>query len=176
MFYRILDNMEEYAGLLIKGYSQELADKFDGSSLKNSWEKMTIEVFDKENIKPLPEIVVGYIPLCNERVKNIIEEIAGDDEVEFLPCEFLGQQDKYYVMNILGRLDCVDYDKSKFTKYPSSDKIMFFEHVEFKEDVKRNFFRIEDLKYCHYFVNETTKAKLEKAKIKGLVLSDELFK
>ena len=78
--------------------------------------------------------------------------------------------------NILGLEDCVDYDKSKFTRFPSTGRIMFFEHVEFKEKVNRHFFRIKDLPYTHYFVSQESKDKLEKANLKGLVFSDELFK
>ena len=53
---------------------------------------------------------------------------------------------------------------------------MFFEHIDFKENVNRNIFRIKDLPYTYYFITEKLKLKLEEANLNGLTFSNTMFK
>ena len=177
MFYRLTDNSENFRNYIMVGYTQEYANLFDGRSHKDIYKpikfKMTKEI---ESKFPIADIQTGYLPICSEKAKKVIEDICNENEVEFLPCGLEGTNEKFYILNILGLEDCVDYEKSKYKHYPSNpNKIMFFEHIEFNETVNRKFFRIKDLPYCYYFISEEAKEKLEKSGLTGLVISDKLY-
>lgn len=178
MYYRLTSDDENFRNYIMIGYSQEYANKFDGRSLKDTYQivtfKMTVET---ESKYPIADFQSGYMPICSEKTKKALEEICEKEEVEFLPCYLEGSNEDYYILNILGLEDCVDYQKSKFTTFPSNaSKIMFFEHIQFREEIKRNIFRIKDLPYCHYFINEKTKQKLETSGLAGLLMNNQLFK
>ena len=156
-------------------YTQDYADLFDGRSNKETYKFVSFKLTKKTEEKyPIADIQTGYLPICSEKAKKVIEDICAENEVEFLPCGLEGTNEKFYILNILGLEDCVDYDKSKFTRFPSNpNKIMFFEYIAFKEKVNRNFFRIKDLPYCHYFVSQEAKEKLEASGLTGLVITEK---
>lgn len=155
----------------------ELSKSFDGRSHGDSYTAITFFMTrKKESEYPIADWQTGCIPICSKKMKDVVEEMCSENEVEFLPCKLEGTDEVYYIMNILGLEDCVDYEKSKFTRFPSNpNKIMFFEYIEFKNKVNRHFFRIKDLPYCHYFVSQEAKEKLENAGLKGLVFDNKLF-
>lgn len=182
MYYRLNDNLEEYRNYIISeesksNFSKEFyMDVFDGRSFKDGYKTCEFVMTVKEEKDyPLADIWFGSIPVCSKRAKEVIESISDESEVEFLPCKLEGVEEQYYIFNILGSEDCVDYEKSKFQRFSSSGRIMFFEHIEFNQEVNRHFFRIEDLKRGYFFVNKETKEKLEKAGLKGLVFDNSLF-
>ena len=177
MYYRLKDNLEDYRNYILDDENRNFySGLFDGRSHKECYKMcnfvMTVRT---ENKHPVADIWFGDIPVCSERAKNVILTICNENEVEFLPCNLEGVEEQYYIFNILGSEDCVDYEKSKFHKFTSTGRIMFFEHIEFKEAIKRHFFRISDLKRCYYFVDEETKQKLEKEDLKGLCFDNSLF-
>lgn len=177
MYYRLIGNSENFRNYIMVDYSQEYADMFNGKSMAKGY-KPQIFVLTKESEKeyPVADISTGYLPICSAKAKKVIEEIVKVDEVEFLPCYLDGVNEIFYILNILGQEDCVDYEKSKFTRFPSNpNKIMSFEYIEFKNKVNRHFFRIKDLPYCHYFVSQEAKEKLENAGLKGLDFDNKLF-
>ena len=177
MYYKLIDDSENFRNYKMVGYTQEYANQFDGRSQKSSYKPVTFKVTQEtENKYSIADFQAGYLPICSEKAKKIIEKICDENEVEFLPCYLEGVDEQYYILNILGLEDCVDYDKSKFTKFPSDpNKVMAFEHIEFKEKVNRHFFRIKDLPYCHYFISQEAKDRLEKTNLKGFVFNGSLF-
>jgi len=177
MFYRLIGDAENFRNYIMIGYTQEYANLFDGRSHKDIYKPITFKMTEEtESRLPIADIQTGYLPICSEKAKNLIEEICDKNEVEFLPCELENTDKQYYIFNILGLEDCVDYEKSKYKNYPSNpNKVMFFEHIEFNKTINRHFFRIKDLPYCYYFVSEEAKEKLEKSGLTGLAITDKLF-
>ena len=178
MYYRLMSNEENFRNYIMDGYSKDYADKFDGSSLKVTYRPVTFKMTLKTESKyPIADFQSGSMPICSEKTKRVLEEICDKEEVEFLPCHLEGTNEVYYILNVLGLEDCVDYEKSIFVTFPSNvNKIMLFEHIQFRKEVDRNIFRIKDLKYCYYFINEKTKQHLEASDLSGLLISDELFR
>ena len=176
MYYRLIGDSENYRNYIMVGYSQEYADTFDGRNHAKTYQPQTFKLTKKSEKKyPIADIATGYLPICSEKAKKVIEEFCSEKEVEFLPCYLDATNENFYILNILGQEDCVDYDKSEFKTFPSSNKIMYFNHIGFKEQVNRHFFRIKDLPYCHYFISQEAKEKLEKAGLKGLVFDNKMF-
>ena len=123
---------------------------------------------------PMADIFFSDVPICSEKAKDVIESICNEGEVEFLPCIVEGIEDNYYIFNVLGAEDCVDYDNSDFVRF-SSGRIMFFKHIKFNKKIERHFFRITDLTNGFYFISEEAKQILENANLKGLVFDNSLF-
>lgn len=181
MYYRLKGDFENFRNYMFpKKFSAEesvaISESFDGRSHRNSYTPINFELtIEDEKKYPIADFQDAPMALCSEKAKQIIEEICSENEVEFLPCNLEMCDDSYYIMNILGVEDCVDYDKSKFTKFPSSGRIMFFDHIEFKENIKRHFFRIKDIKN-QYFISKEAKELLDRAGLNGLIFDDSLFK
>ena len=180
MYYRLTSDNENFRNYrfpkkLSSKESVELSESFDGRSHTDSYETINFEMtLASEKEYPVADFQESHVAFCSEKAKKVIEEICDENEIEFFPCNLEGIDDKYYVMNVLGLEDCVDYDKSKFTRFSSTGRIMFFEHIEFKEKINRHFFRIKDLKF-QYFVSQEAKEKLEKAGLKGMVFDNKMF-
>ena len=177
MFYRLTNNSENFRNYIMIGYTQEYANLFDGRLHKDKYKPITFKMTKETERKfPIADIQTGYLPICSEKAKKLIDEICDKNEVEFLPCELEGTDEQYYIFNILGLEDCVDYEKSKYKNYPSNpNKVMAFEHIEFNKTINRNFFRIKDLPYCHYFISEKAKEELQKSGLTGFIITDKLF-
>lgn len=180
MYYRISCDAENYRNYILKKEEvkegDELyRDKFDGSSQKDNYETQTFVMTRKREVSfPVADIFFSDLPVCSERAKEVIESICNEGEIEFLPCEVEATEGNYYILNVLGAEDCVDYDNSDFVRF-SSGRIMFFNHIKFNKKIERHFFRITDLINGFYFISEETKEILEKADLKGLVFDNSLF-
>ena len=181
MYYRLTSDNENFRNYrfpkkLSSKESVELSESFDGRSHTDSYETINFEMtLASEKEYPVADFQESHVAFCSEKAKKVIEEICDENEVEFFPCNLEGENEIYFIMNILGQEDCVDYEKSKFTRFPSNlNKIMFFEHIEFKEKINRHFFRIKDLKF-QYFISEEAKEMLEKAGLKGSVFDNKMF-
>lgn len=174
MYYRLTGDSENYANLLPINYSQELAEKFNGTSLINGWQKLYFKLVDPTDLRPLPEIVTGYIPICSNRVYKVIKDIC-KEFVEFLPCTVENAKENYYVLNILVQKNNVDYEKSVYHRFPSTGKIMFFEYIAFTSVINEHLFKVSDLPFTYFFCDEYLKKELEKLDVKGMKLSAELF-
>ena len=181
MYYRLKSDAENFRNYRLPKKlsaieSTNISESYDGRSHKSTYMPIRFEMtLESEKEYPIADFQDSHMALCSEKTKNVIEEICDENEVEFFPCNLEGENEIYFIMNILGQEDCVDYEKSKFTRFPSNpNKIMFFEHIEFKEKINRHFFRIKDLKF-QYFISEEAKEMLEKAGLKGLIFDDSLF-
>lgn len=181
MYYMIKDNLDMYRNYILSDKDKMINNEmyyqaFDGKSHKVGYKPLNFVMAQaSEKKRPIADVWVTVVPVCSQKAKDIISSICDEFEVEFLPCNLEGTNEQYYVFNVLGAEDCVDYNNSKFLRYPSSEKIMFFEHIEFNKEIKKHFFRINDIKYSHYFVNEETKEILEKAGLKGVFFDNSLF-
>lgn len=181
MIYRLSSDNENYRNYrlpkdLTPSESIKISDSFDGRSHKDTYQTIYLEMTLKSEDKyPVADLQLGVVPICSERFKSVVEEMCGDEEVEFLPCNLENTDGNYYIFNILGQEDCINYEKSKFTRFPSTGRIMMFEHVEIKNDVNKHFFRINDFSNAFYFISEYAKENLEKANLIGLEFDNKLF-
>ena len=174
MYYKLTEDLDNFSGILPVNYSMELASSFDGRSHAALWEPIHFEKMDKSDLRPLPEILTGYIPICSARVYEAIKDVC-NNIVEFLPCTIGDERLEYYVFNILGSLDVVDYDRSIYQRFPSTGRIMFFKKLVFKETVEVPLFRIPDLPYTYFFCTEEFKVLLEGIDCRGAKFLSDMF-
>ena len=174
MYYRITGDAENFANFLPVNYSSSLAETFDGRSLASGWMPLHFELADEKDNRPVPEIITGYIPLCSRRVYEAIKA-ACQSVVEFLPCSLGKEKKEFFVFNILGAKNNVDYERSSFLRFPSTGRIMTFNRIVFKNQITDPLFRISDLPYTYFFCTEEFKELLEAIQPKGLLLANNLF-
>ena len=177
MYYRLIGDNENFRNYIMVGYTQDYANMFDGRSHKSTYKKTEFKLTkETESTYPIADFIgVGYIPLCSKKMKGVLETVCEKDEIEFLPCKLEGINDDFYIMNVLGLEDCVNYEESDYETFKSSDRIMFFNKIKLKKEIQRHVFRIIDLPYCNYFVSEKVKNKLESAGLKGLKFDNTMF-
>ena len=173
MYYKLMGDSAQYASFVPENYTVELGEMFDGRSHAEGWNVMHFVLIDPEDERPLPEIITGYIPLCSRRVYDAIRDIC-DGVVEFLPCTLGEDKLEYYIFNILGSRDVVDYEQSEFRRFRNGE-IMYFQKIVFKEAITEPLFRIPDLPYTYFFCTAHFKQVLESIGTKGVLFSDELF-
>ncbi|MBQ7467184.1 MAG: hypothetical protein IJS74_03860 [Clostridia bacterium] len=183
MYYRLSGDSENFRNyVLSKSLSPQqriqIEESFNGTAQKDSYKPLNFYMtLATEKSYPIADFTSGSLPICSEKMKNILEKICDKNDVEFLPCYLEGTNETYYIMHILCFVDCIDYEKSKFTTFKSTpDKIMFFDHIEFKEKVNKNLFKIKDLPFTYYFISEKAKNILDSSDLKGLIIQDDLFK
>jgi len=107
----------------------------------------------------------SHIPILSEKaLKQLVALIQ--DEVEILPTIF--DEGNFFIINILGVLDCIDYDKSEYKTF-SSGRIMRFEKFEFIEKAIQNkhIFRLKDLPLSYPYVSDQFKNIVEKNNLQG---------
>ena len=75
MYYRVMDDSKNYANLLPDDSSIELAETFDGRSHIEHWTGMHFDLTLENDPRPIPEISVDYIPICNRRVYDAIKDM-----------------------------------------------------------------------------------------------------
>jgi hypothetical protein len=91
-----------------------------GVSLVNTFNE--IEVIIK-NIKGPPNdflLYASYFPVVSERLKDYLLNLEFDKSyLEFIPVSFRKKiKTPYYFMNILQKIDAIDYKKSEYTVWP----------------------------------------------------------
>lgn len=183
MYYRLSSDSENFRNYILNethtpSHNMEIYESFNATQQKHTYKPLEFSLTSKKESRyPIADFQGGYLPICSEKMKKILEEVCDENELEFLPCTLEGENGQFYILHILDYIDCIDYNKSKFTSFPSNpNKIMFFEHIDFKENVNRNIFRIKDLPYTYYFITEKLKLKLEEANLNGLTFSNAMFK
>lgn len=72
-------------------------------------------------------MIISFLPLFHASLKNCLEQF-GVDNIQYFPVNLIDQnglvpneklEGVYYLANIIGRLDCVDLQKSKVNYWPS---------------------------------------------------------
>ena len=86
-----------------------------GKSLVDSWsadEKVSVSEDDFGPYNENQDLIKGFGGLLvSDRLKKILEFEVGD-QVELLPVSIVGQEAKLYVLNVLSKVDFIDYDNN----------------------------------------------------------------
>lgn len=145
----------------------------DGSRKSDSWWP---RVLMRYNDNPLGDCIYldSSVLIISEEVVGKLLEIFG--EVEILPifCNF----GEYKAINVLDVLDCVDYCRSRYKRFPKKNeedlpRIMMFESFSFKsEKIKgHHIFKILDLPKSAIFVDDFFVSEVQRHNITGLKFS-----
>lgn len=173
MYYQIKFQTGEFANYFPDNVDFETSRSFDGRSRAKEWKEIHYSLVDAKDKRPVPDFISGFIPACSQKAYEYLRELCGD-KVEFLPCTVGETNERFYVMNIVGLEDCVDYEKSKFIRF-SNGRIQSFQHIAFTENILAPIFKIKDLPVNFYFVNEEFFKKASELPLKGWCFSNALF-
>ncbi len=110
--------------------------------------------------------------VCDAEAKEIIRELI-EDHVEFLPLAYYENfvdkaiDSKYFAINVLQILDCLDYERSEFSYYGPLKKIIRY---EFKSDCIRGIpiFKLPILNRVTTYVTDEFKQLVEDNNLTGL--------
>ncbi|WP_339848480.1 suppressor of fused domain protein [Paenibacillus sp. FSL W7-1088] len=117
-----------------------------GNSLAKLWNEVEMITYSEGESADIYSIASQVTDLVlKERAANILSDLL-EDKVELLPVHH--NKEKYYVMNILNILDCVDIDQSIPSKYGG------FKNFVFEENEIQNQHIFKTLSYNYEIQNE----------------------
>lgn len=160
-------DVDKYSNLMPINEKDLDSLEFDGSSKKDKWEPMEVEL---DGDKLLGDVtclaLIPGIPVFNAKVIKEIRNFI-ESSVEILPLVY--NNDEFYVINITEVLDCIDYKKSKYVTFKSSGRIMRFERYFFNEEcIKgKHIFKIKDEPKRRAFVSDEFRLKVLESRISG---------
>ncbi len=161
MVYRVTCSDEGYIALDYG--SLNLSDQyvFDGKSLKNIWKEKSVNLVRDEVGREVGDFLycAPNFLVCNERVRCLLD---GYGIGEFLPIQIKELNERWFILNPLDVIDCLDEKRSKI-RYFRSGRVMGIEEYVFdKNKIKEALvFRIPQLVKSGVFATEAFKSLLE---------------
>lgn len=166
--WKLKFELDEYDNLIpVKAFSAEEIWRFDGHELKKDWKPLPVKRMEPEKELELSDAPGFTIPVFSKKALVLLQPLL-QDSVEIL--ELLFDEGDYYGINVTAVLDVVDYEKSKYIKFKSSDRIMLFTKYTFRvcEELKKHhIFKIVDEPRKGVFVSEEFKEAVKKNKLTG---------
>lgn len=157
------------------GESRALGDVLirDVRSLSDSWMPVELRLIKEE---PVETRIVGDFSvfqttlIAEEKAKRLIETFI-TNEVEFLPITIVDAppEKKFYLMNVVATIDCLDHERSVFTHW-SSGEITGIRKAVFLPDCveEKHIFRIREDGLSRIYVSDAFKKFVEDSELKGL--------
>lgn len=156
-------SFEERSNLLKK------TEIFNGNRLSDGWQPVKLK---KVSTGAAGANALGgdIPPLIDKKVIAAIQDLLSD-AVEILPVEYIGDDypcDNFYILNVIERLNCFDYEKSVFKRFESGRIMMVVKHSFLKEAVAgKHIFLAKDGGSSKVFISDEFKTRLEEHGLKG---------
>lgn len=146
----------------------DMIQSFCGNSLQNEWVPIEVECGEPEKALPISDfpLLYSHIPVLSSKAFTILSPTIKDD-VEFLQIAHKGED--YYALNVVSILNCVDYQKSVFRRFPSTGRIMAFQQYAFNVSEVKNhhIFKIPDEPLRYPFVSDQFRSLCIENKLTG---------
>ena len=172
--YQMGAEVDDYPWLSIEGSILEFSKKFCKEPMKDNWVPVSLERIDDKScndieIGNMSEFDSG-IPVFDTKSKDVLEDILKNN-VEFLRA--INDEKELWFINVLTVLDCIDYEKSEYKRFSSSERIMYFTKYAFeKAKIGNNkIFKLKDEPGSYPFVTEDVKKAVEDNNLKGFIFS-----
>lgn len=168
--WKLQFKLNEYAMLIpTNGIDVDYVQLFDGRSHKSDWKNFEVRRVDDCLDMPLGDAPGFFLPVLSARAKKALGSIL-DKDVEFL--EVKCDNNIFWCVNVINVIDAVDYNKSIYTTFSNSDKILAFKKYCFYEEKLRNcnIFKIPDECKRSPFVSERFKKTVEEFGLEGFDL------
>ena len=167
--WKLRIEVDEYDSLVpLKAWSWERIHTFDGRSQINTWSPIEVTRLEPEKKLKLSDApgFYSHIPIFGEKAKKFLEYVCGG-AVEFLP--LINEEKIFWIVNIVRVLDCIEYEKSEYKKFPNSRKVMRFKKYYFKPEIISNehIFKIKDMPLSAPFVSDEFKKVVEENNLTG---------
>lgn len=166
--WRLCADVDHYANFTTNPMlSHEQMQSFDGRSHASSWCPLELQCIDDTPL-PLGDAVgADWGFLVSDAARKVFEQL-GESQIEYLP--MIHSEQTYYIMNVLGSVDCLDRQKSVCLYSPSiKDRILFVNKYHFNECLvgQKKVFRLKDEPYRGPFVTEEVVFAIRSAGLKG---------
>jgi hypothetical protein len=155
--FGLYTDMDKFKYLGVKPYETteeeiELYDSISLTRVKDVWNPITLKLYGKGKRGDCPYLI-GHLPVFSEKIIGFLDYLI-HDSVEYLPINCPGNV-KYYIVNVLKVVDCIDYDKAKIERYYNGE-IRRFEKFAFKKELLQgiHIFKTPELAYTLVFVSE----------------------
>ncbi|MGD9153956.1 MAG: hypothetical protein PVG90_00435 [Bacillota bacterium] len=166
-FYRLTTEANDYKNLVpLNSIDVDVINNINLKTVASSWKPIEFKFIGKGKRGDCPTLVL-HLPVFSENAINMLNDLIVDN-VEYLPINCPGKV-KYWCVNVLKSIDCINFEKSKVIRF-SSGRIMAFDKYVFKNDdlfKNVNIFKIPDLKNSDVFVSENFVEKVKKADLEG---------
>lgn len=162
--YADANNYENFGFAYENDLDNYMESDLIGQEFGNEWVPFEVSVIEKRKKGDCPSFTGGDLIFSEKAVKALGDLLK--DNVEVLP--LLYDKEKYYLINVLQLLDCVDYEKAEVIRFDSGD-IMLFTRYAFKPESVRNIniFKIVDMPKCNVFVSDEFRNKVLESGLKG---------
>ena len=150
-----------------------------GKSLVDSWsadEKVSVSEDDFGPYNEHQDLIKGFGGLLvSDRLKKILEFEVGD-QVELLPVSIVGREAKLYVLNVLNKVDFIDYDNTEHrpdTTDPNKVKKVTDTTLTIKPENVNDVQIFRDSKYNEaIFIEKSLAERLKEAEVIGFEFRD----
>ena len=162
----------KYAYIEDTGFDRNVVyDIIDGIKIEKSENKMILKNISKK----FPDLLgTGSSELfLSDELKLFFESFIQKQELNFIP--YLINKKQYWLLNIVGLRDCMDYDKSDYTTYSHNGFINEIKKLIVREEMIEEFdiFKLKD-KPVNIFVTESLKLKIEELNFEGIDFEDNI--
>jgi hypothetical protein len=133
-------------------------------------------VLDAENQGEVFDFVWTTFPglVMSARFRKVLEE-TGVDNLDYYPVRIVNEvtgkvKEDYFAANVLGRVACMDLEKSQYTKLiPTSKQVHFIDEMYLDYSKVQGFklFRLDE-SFPLVLADESVKKAVEKAKLRGV--------
>ncbi|WP_299460869.1 DUF1629 domain-containing protein [uncultured Microscilla sp.] len=182
--YFLLDwNTNDKKHVFIEGFEASDKLKDNGSTGVSLLNEAPPKAFlkNKKGVKADALVGASTFLVISERFKTLFENFQDDIQfIEFIPLRLENlksneKSEKYYLLNILNNIECFDWEKSSYTRYPKDifpdqqhlirkvDKLVI-DHKPIKE---RNIFRVAE-KPIPIYISQKLKDAIEEADLTGV--------
>lgn len=175
--WRVDKNVDDYSGFYLKNEDDKniLEEKLDKGDLVSNWNELEVEVHEADKpIGDCPHLWSGgYSLIVSERGKEIISNNY-KNYIQFLSLNYSQENQKFYVLNNLNIIDCVDYNKSEL-EILMNKYIVDVKKYVFNENAKKApIFKIylDGVIKISTFVNNDFKNLIEDSRLEGFKFTE----
>ena len=156
----------------------ELESVYDGRSKLDNWKEISFKKQDNSGVagaNVFKSVIHMPITIVDEKALNIIQSIVKKNEIEILPVRIEEQdysEESFFLINVVNKLDCIDFERSKYKTFDDGVRVLSFMELIFKDEVvkKQNIFVAErDALRGTIYISNTLKEMLEKEEVKGFI-------
>lgn len=125
-----------------------ILDNLRGQSVKSEWRTLQLEYIVEKGDEELKEgdypNLMASCPIVSEMAATLLFPII-KNEVEFLDVSIIGESRKFFLVNVLKILDCLDCEKSNIVRFSDGNIMMIKKYTFFEDKLKDTaIFRIKN--------------------------------
>ena len=158
--WSLMYNANNYENLERVGeFSLELLQSFDGRSKVEDWTPLAFKAMYGNRPWGDASSYHTHMPIVTRRVIEATRDLLGNN-VEILPV--LCEKQELFLLNVTQVLDCIDYTRAIYKRFPSSGRIMRFKKFSFIKDkvIGMHVFKIKEQPLYGVFVSDEFRQRI----------------